>query len=98
VDRIAVMYAGNIVEIAPVKEIFAEPLHPYTQLLIASIPSVKERKPLVITGGLTHDLRNPPPGCIFQLRCPYVMDICRQVTPPLRELRPNHYVACHLYE
>ena len=98
VDRIVVMYAGNIVEIAPVKAIFAEPLHPYTQLLISSIPSVKERKPLVVTEGLTHDLRNPPPGCIFQLRCPHVMDICRQVVPPLRELRPNHYVACHLYE
>ena len=65
VDRIAVMYAGNIVEIAPVKDIFAEPLHPYTQLLLASIPSVKERKPLVVTEGLTHDLRRPPPGCIF---------------------------------
>lgn len=98
VDRIVVMYAGNIVEIAPVKEIFAEPLHPYTQILISSIPSVKERKPLVITGGVTHDLRNPPLGCIFQLRCPYVMDICRQIVPPLRELRPNHFVACHLYE
>jgi len=97
VDRIVVMYAGNIVEIAPVKEIFAEPLHPYTQILISSIPSVKERKPLVITGGVTHDLRNPPLGCIFQLRCPYVMNICRQVVPPLRELRPNHFVACHLY-
>jgi peptide/nickel transport system ATP-binding protein len=98
VDRIIVMYAGNIVEIAPVKEIFAEPLHPYTQLLISSIPSVKERKPLVLSEGVTHDLRNPPPGCIFQLRCPYVMDVCRQVVPPLRELRPNHFVACHLYE
>jgi oligopeptide/dipeptide ABC transporter ATP-binding protein len=97
VDRIAVMYAGNIVEIAPVKEIFAEPLHPYTQLLLASIPSVKERKPLVVTEGLTHDLRRPPPGCIFQLRCPFVMDKCREVVPPLRELRPNHYAACHLY-
>jgi len=97
VDRIAVMYAGNIVEIAPVKDIFAEPLHPYTQLLLASIPSVKERKPLVVTEGLTHDLRRPPPGCIFQLRCPFVMDICREVVPPLRELRPNHYAACHLY-
>jgi peptide/nickel transport system ATP-binding protein len=97
VDRIAVMYAGNIVEIAPVKEIFAEPLHPYTQLLLASIPSVKERKPLVVTEGLTHDLRRPPPGCIFQLRCPFVMDQCREVVPPLRELRPNHYAACHLY-
>jgi peptide/nickel transport system ATP-binding protein len=97
VDRIAVMYAGNIVELAPVKEIFAEPLHPYTQLLLASIPSVKERKPLVVTEGLTHDLRRPPPGCIFQLRCPFVMDKCREVVPPLRELRPNHYAACHLY-
>src|SRR5688572_7765067 len=97
VDRIVVMYAGNIVEIAPVKDIFAEPLHPYTQLLLASIPSVKERKPLVVTEGLTHDLRRPPPGCIFQLRCPFVMDKCREVVPPLRELRPNHYAACHLY-
>jgi peptide/nickel transport system ATP-binding protein len=97
VDRIAVMYAGNIVEIAPVKDIFAEPLHPYTQLLLASIPSVKERKPLVVTEGLTHDLRHPPPGCIFQLRCPFVMDKCREVVPPLRELRPDHYAACHLY-
>ena len=97
VDRIAVMYAGNIVEIAPVKAAFAEPLHPYTQLLIASIPSIKERKPLKVTGGLTHDLRNPPPGCIFQFRCPKVMEKCRVVTPPLRELKPDHLVACHLY-
>lgn len=98
VDRLAVMYAGNIVEIAPVKEAYKEPLHPYTQLLIASIPSIKERKPLVITEGLTHDLRNPPPGCIFQLRCPQVMDKCRVVVPPLRELKANHQVACHLYD
>ena len=97
VDRIVVMYAGNIVEIARVHDLFAEPLHPYTQLLIASIPSIKERKPLQVTEGLTHDLRRPPPGCIFQLRCPHVMDVCRQVVPPLRELRPNHFVACHLY-
>ncbi len=98
VDRLAVMYAGNIVEIAPVREIFEEPMHPYTQLLIASIPSIKERKPLKVTEGLTHDLRNPPPGCIFQFRCPHVMDTCRQVVPPLREMKPEHYVACHLYE
>ena len=59
--------------------IFDDPLHPYTQLLIESIPSIKERKPLKLTEGLTHDLRNPPPGCIFQVRCPHVMDICREV-------------------
>ncbi|MBS1252047.1 MAG: Oligopeptide transport ATP-binding protein OppD [Anaerolineales bacterium] len=98
VDRIAVMYAGNIVEIAPVEDIFEESLHPYTQLLIESIPSIKERKPLKVTEGLTHDLRNPPPGCIFQFRCPYVMEHCREVEPPLRELKPLHEVACHLFE
>lgn len=97
VDRLAVMYAGNIIEIAPAKNAYAEPMHPYTQLLISSIPSVKERKPLQLTEGLTHDLRNPPPGCVFHLRCPHVMDVCRQEIPPLRELKPKHYVACHLY-
>ena len=98
VDRIAVMYAGNIVEIGPIKGAFAEPLHPYTQLLIASIPSIKERKPLKVTEGLTHDLRRPPPGCIFQFRCPHVMDVCRTVAPPLKEYKPDHLAACHLYD
>lgn len=97
VDRIIVMYAGNIVEVTPVGAAFERPLHPYTQLLIASIPSIKERKPLKITEGLTHDLRNPPPGCIFQFRCPFVMDVCRRVVPPLLEQEPEHLVACHLY-
>lgn len=98
VDRLAVMYAGNIVEVAPVRAALKEPLHPYTQLLIESIPTIKERKPLKITEGLTHDLRNPPPGCIFQLRCPHVMEKCRAVVPPLQQVKPGHYVACHLYE
>ncbi len=97
-DRLAVMYAGHMVEIAPVEIIYKEPLHPYTQLLIESIPSIKERKPLKLTEGLTHDLRNPPPGCIFQERCPQVMDVCRTVKPPLRELKPRQFVACYLYE
>lgn len=97
-DRIAVMYAGHLVELAPVRQIYAQPMHPYTQLLIESIPSIKERKPLKITEGITHDLRNPPPGCIFQSRCPQVMDICRQVRPPLLEHPSRQQVACHLYE
>ncbi len=98
VDRIAVMYAGNIAEITPVESAFSAPLHPYTQLLIASIPSIKERKPLRVTEGLTHDLRRPPPGCVFNLRCPHVADECRTIVPLLREMRPGQYVACHRCE
>ncbi len=98
VDRLAVMYAGHMVEISRVDKVFEDPLHPYTQLLIESIPSIKERKPLRITEGITHDLRNPPPGCIFQERCPHVMDICREVRPRLIEPKPGQQVACHLYE
>jgi oligopeptide/dipeptide ABC transporter ATP-binding protein len=72
--------------LSPVETIFAEPLHPYTQLLIESIPSIKERKPLKLTEGITHDLRNPPPGCIFQERCPQVMEVCRVDRPLLRQI------------
>jgi peptide/nickel transport system ATP-binding protein len=97
VDRIAVMYAGKIVEIAPVRAIFEEPKHPYAQMLIESVPSLKERKPLKIMEGITHDPRNPPPGCIFQLRCPFVMDVCRSVAPPMQTVGNDHTVACHLY-
>src|SRR5205085_2757120 len=93
-----VMYAGNIAEIAPVESIFAEPLHPYTQLLISSIPSIKERKPLRVSEGLTHDLRRPPPGCVFNLRCPHAADEARAVVPVLREIKPDHVVACHRVE
>jgi peptide/nickel transport system ATP-binding protein len=97
VDRIAVMYAGNMMEIAPVKDIFAKPLHPYTQLLIDAIPSIKERKPLKVTEGLTHDLRNPPPGCVFHPRCasPRATARCHEEVPVLHEVAPRHYVACH---
>lgn len=98
VDRIAVMYAGKIIEIALVEDMFNSPKHPYSQLLIDSVPSLKERKPLKITEGITHDPRNPPPGCIFQLRCPFVMDVCRRETPPMQEVQPDQVVACHLYQ
>ncbi len=97
-NRIAVMYAGKIVEIAEVNDLFYNPAHPYSQLLIESVPSLTERKPLKITEGITHDPRNPPPGCIFQFRCPMVMDECRTVAPPQIELRPGQQVACHLYK
>jgi peptide/nickel transport system ATP-binding protein len=98
VDRIAVMYSGKIVEIAPVKEFFANPKHPYSQLLIDSVPSLKEHKPLKVVEGITHDPRHPPPGCIFQLRCPFVMDVCRIDPPPMLKDKSGHEVACYLYE
>ncbi len=99
VDRVAVMYAGKIVEIAPVKALFADPKHPYSQVLIESVPSLKERKPLKITEGITHDPRNPPPGCIFQLRCPFVMEKCRIDAPPmLKDNKSGQMVACYLYQ
>lgn len=96
-DRIAVMYAGNLVEVAPVESVYEKPLHPYTQLLIESIPSIKVRKPLKVTEGLTHDLRNPPPGCIFQFRCGFVKQKCRDSRPSLIEIEQDHLAACWLY-
>lgn len=98
VDRLAIMYAGNMVEVGPVKTIFKNPHHPYTKLLIESIPSIKERKPLKVTVGLTHDLRNPPPGCCFQFRCPWVEERCRERKPEQIQLTPDHWVACIQYQ
>ncbi len=97
VDRLAVMYAGNLVEVGPVGTLFAQAYHPYTRLLIDSIPSIKERKPLKVTEGLTHDLRNPPAGCAFQFRCPLVTDRCRDRKPAQIEMGPDHWVACVQY-
>lgn len=94
VDRVAVMYAGNLLEVGPVVSMFDHPYHPYTQLLIESIPSVREKKPLKVTEGLTHDLRNPPKGCCFQFRCPQVENRCREVRAELVEMAPDHLVAC----
>jgi oligopeptide/dipeptide ABC transporter ATP-binding protein len=93
----AIMYAGHLVEVAPVASAYEKPLHPYTQLLIESIPSIKTRKPMKVTEGLTHDLRNPPPGCIFQYRCPFVEPRCREQRPSLVEIEQDHLVACWLY-
>ncbi len=98
VDRIAVMYAGNLVEVGPVGSLFEHAYHPYTRLLIDSIPSIKERKPLKATEGLTHDLRNPPVGCCFQFRCPLVEERCRVSRPAPIRMAPDHWVACVQYD
>lgn len=97
-DRIGVMYAGKLVEVGTVQDIYKRSLHPYTQALISSLPSLKEKKKSGGIPGLPPYLLNPPTGCVFHPRCPHVMDICRQKVPELREIQSNHLAACHLFE
>jgi len=97
-DRVAVMYLGKIVEIAHRGEFYSNPLHPYTQALMAAIPipdpNIK-RERMILQGDVPSPL-NPPPGCRFHPRCPYAMDICSQEEPPLVEVSPDHWAACFL--
>lgn len=97
-DRVGVMYAGKLVEVAPIRELYETPRHPYTQALIASLPSIQAKKRGGGIPGLPPFLLNPPPGCLFRLRCPHAMPVCEQVDPALRPLAPAHLAACHLYE
>ena len=97
--RVAVMYLGRIAELAPSGELYARPLHPYTQALLASAPVADPDAPVrppALAGDVPSPL-NPRPGCRFASRCPMVMDVCRQVDPVLTEVEPEHWVACHLY-
>jgi peptide/nickel transport system ATP-binding protein len=96
VDRLGVMYAGRLVEISPVPDVFRAPLHPYTRMLIASLPSLERKGVFQGIPGLPPPLRDLPPGCAFHPRCPVAVDRCRSETPPLREVRPDAWAACHL--
>ena len=98
VHRLGVMYAGKMAEVSPIAEIFSDPLHPYTRLLIQSLPSLDEQGELRGIPGLPPSLLDRAPGCPFQPRCPHAMDICTIADPPFREVRPNRFVACYLYE
>ncbi|MGW0231830.1 ABC transporter ATP-binding protein [Actinopolymorpha singaporensis] len=98
VDRLAVMYAGKLAELSPIRDIFAEPLHPYTDLLIESLPKLEDRGTFRGIPGLPPSLKSLPPGCLFHPRCPRVMDVCRTTVPAYREHRPNQFAACHLHE
>ena len=98
-DRVAVMYLGRIVELAPTKALFAKPLHPYTQALMSAVPvpdpGLKKQR-IVLTGDVPNP-ETPPTGCAFHPRCPHAMDRCKSEAPVLRELDSGHQVACHLY-
>jgi oligopeptide/dipeptide ABC transporter ATP-binding protein len=96
VDRLGVMYAGKLVEISPVRDIFTQPLHPYTQLLIASLPSLEQRGTFRGIPGLPPLLRDLPPGCVFHPRCPHAVTRCQMEEPLFREARPHAWAACHL--
>jgi peptide/nickel transport system ATP-binding protein len=97
--RLAVMYAGKIIEVGPVEEIFEEPLHPYTKYLINALPRIGDKSRRTGISGKPPPLRNPPSGCRFHPRCPYVMDICKNTEPPQVQIGAGHarYVACYLY-
>lgn len=96
-DRVAVMYAGNVIEVAKSEEIFNNPLHPYTKGLIESIPVIDKSRDLKGIAGTVPDLVDPPSGCRFHPRCNRAFDKCSSELPSLLEIEPDHFVACHLY-
>lgn len=99
VDRIGVMYAGLVMEMGSVRDVVKDPLHPYTQLLIGSLPAIGTKDKLIGIPGLPPSLLNrPSDNCPFASRCPRVMAQCHTRQPPLRELAPGHWAACHLYD
>jgi peptide/nickel transport system ATP-binding protein len=95
-DRVMIMYAGRIAEEGPTETIFNAPLHPYTQHLIRSLPMIGEKSTKAGLKGTPPNLANPPSGCRFHPRCPYVMDVCRTEAPGLVSVKERHRVACHL--
>jgi peptide/nickel transport system ATP-binding protein len=97
VHRLGVMYAGELVEISPMAEVYDEPLHPYTRLLIACLPSLEQKGVLEGIPGLPPSLLSRPTGCPFHPRCPHAMDRCRTDRPFLQQVKPERWVACHLY-
>ena len=98
VNRLGVMYAGRLVEVSPVRDIFADPLHPYTRLLIASLPSLEQKGQFRGIPGLPPSLLERPTGCSFHPRCPYAMPRCSVQDPLLQQVGPDRWVACHLFD
>jgi oligopeptide transport system ATP-binding protein len=100
-NRVGIMYLGKLVEISDSNEVYKNPLHPYTQALLSSIPipdpiKAKEKKRIILEGDIPSPI-DPPPGCRFKTRCRYAKVICSQVQPELKEISKGHNVACHLY-
>jgi peptide/nickel transport system ATP-binding protein len=96
-DTVGVLYAGRLVEHGPIDDVLAAPRHPYTRLLVDSLPTLEQRRDLRGIPGLPPSLLNLPPGCPFAPRCPYAFDRCRVETPLPQVVPPGQRVACHLY-
>ncbi len=100
-DRVAVMYLGKIVEMANRNDLYDDPLHPYTKALLSAVPIpdpvIEKRRERIILSGDVPSPINPPTGCHFHTRCPYVMDVCREIDPIFADQGDGHFVACHLY-
>ncbi len=99
-DRVAVMYLGKVVELAPEEALYSDPLHPYTKALLSAVPEPdpdQATEGRVVLQGDVPSPSNPPQGCNFCTRCPAVMDICKREEPEFREVRPGRFVACHLF-
>jgi peptide/nickel transport system ATP-binding protein len=94
-DRVGVMYAGNLCEVADVEELFENSMHPYTRALLEAVPRFSQETELKSIGGNVPNLVTPPPGCRFHPRCPHAMEVCRIAFPEMKELKKGHLVACH---
>ncbi|WP_102410702.1 oligopeptide/dipeptide ABC transporter ATP-binding protein [Beduinella massiliensis] len=95
-NRMGIMYSGSFVELGKTDDIFNDPIHPYTQMLIGALPRVGDKSQKVGIPGRPPALKNPPPGCRFAPRCPKATDKCRELVPEFREIKPGRYAACHL--
>lgn len=99
-DRVGVMYLGHLVELSSTQELYANPLHPYTQALLSAVPEVnlhRKKQKIKLTGDIPSPL-NPPSGCVFHNRCPYAAPVCSEAIPEMEEVSDGHLVACFRHE